>query len=352
MKTTITVAIVVIEECMASAIAGTIDMLYAANRIIEAMGKQQLPRFEWKVVSVSGLPVKTGNGMQQAVDCSIKGVRHVDVVYIPGMSVIDETRLVNILENNRPLINWLAKRAAGKCLITSSCTGSFFVAEAGLLQDKQATTGWPVEGLFAARYPDIQLNSSELLVVAGSILSAGASTSYQDLMLEVIRRFSHSRVAHLTARYLLLDSSRHSQAAFRVSSVRKYDDPVVTKAHELMQKNLSDPQQVPELAAHLNVSDRTLIRRFKYATGQGPNACLQNLRIDRAKWLLESTGKSHESVANSVGYTDISSFRRLFKRSIGMTMGEYRKRFRNRRQTGKPSRLHKSNHGESNHGHP
>ncbi|MES9943306.1 MAG: helix-turn-helix domain-containing protein [Candidatus Thiodiazotropha sp. 6PLUC7] len=65
--------------------------------------------------------------------------------------------------------------------------------------------------------------------------------------------------------------------------------------------------------------------------GQGPNACLQNLRIDRAKWLLESSAKSHENVANSVGYSDISSFRRLFKRSIGMTMGDYRKRFRNRR---------------------
>ncbi|MCG7869367.1 MAG: helix-turn-helix domain-containing protein, partial [Candidatus Thiodiazotropha taylori] len=240
------------------------------------------------------------------------------------------------------LVNWLTSLSTSNSLITSSCTGSFFVAEAGLLEDKQATTGWPVEGLFAARYPDIQLQSSELLVAAGSIISAGASTSYQDLMLEVIRRFSNSRVAHLTARYLLLDSSRHSQAAFRVSSVRKFDDPVVTKAHELMQKNLSDPKQVPELAAHLNVSDRTLIRRFKSATGQGPIACLQNLRIDRAKWLLESTGKSHESIANSVGYTDISSFRRLFKRTIGMTMGDYRKRFRNRRQTGRSSRLPRS----------
>ncbi|MET0005135.1 MAG: transcriptional regulator [gamma proteobacterium symbiont of Ctena orbiculata] len=338
MKTTVTVAIVAIDECMASAIAGSIDMLYAANRIIDAMGKKELPRFEWKVASVSGRPVKTGNGMLQAVDCSLKGIRQVDVIYIPGMSVIDETRLVNILESNRPLITWLARRAAGKSLITSSCTGSFFVAEAGLLRDKQATTGWPVEGLFAARYPDIHLNSGELLVAADSILSAGASTSYQDLMLEVIRRYINSRVAHLTARYLLLDSSRHSQAAFRVSSVRKYDDPVVTKAHELMHKNLGDPLQVPELAARLNVSDRTLIRRFKSATGQGPNACLQNLRIDKAKWLLESTGKSHESVASSVGYTDISSFRRLFKRSIGMTMGDYRKRFRSRRQTRRPFR--------------
>ena len=117
---------------------------------------------------------------------------------------------------------------------------------------------------------------------------------------------------------------------------------MVTKAHELMQKNLSDPLQVPELAAHLNVSDRTLIRRFKTATGQGPIACLQNLRIDKAKWLLESTGKSHESVANSVGYTDISSFRRLFKRSIGMTMGDYRKRFRNRRQSPRAPRSESS----------
>ncbi|MCG7866553.1 MAG: hypothetical protein JAY74_09300, partial [Candidatus Thiodiazotropha taylori] len=132
MKKTVSVAVVVIEECMASAIAGSIDMLYAANRIIEAMGKRHLPRFEWRVVSVSGRPVKTGNGMLQAVDCSLKGIDQVDVVYIPGMSVIDETRLVSILENNRPLVNWLTSLSTSNSLITSSCTGSFFVAEAGL----------------------------------------------------------------------------------------------------------------------------------------------------------------------------------------------------------------------------
>ncbi|MEW8586443.1 MAG: hypothetical protein AB2531_11825, partial [Candidatus Thiodiazotropha sp.] len=82
MKTTISIAIVALDECMASAIVGSIDMLYAANRIIEAMGKRELPRFEWKVVSVSGRAVKTGNGMRQAVDCSLKGVGDVDVVYI------------------------------------------------------------------------------------------------------------------------------------------------------------------------------------------------------------------------------------------------------------------------------
>lgn len=329
---TITVAIVVVEECMASAIAGTIDLLHVANRITDALGDKALPRFDWKVVSVSGRPVKTGNGMLQAVDGSLKGSRKVDVVYIPGMSVIEETELVNILESNRPLLRWLVRRADEKALITSSCTGSFFIAEAGLLEDMKATTGWPVEELFAARYPDVHLDSSELLVAAGSILSAGASTSYQDLMLEIIRRFISGRVAHLTARYLLLDSSRHSQAAFRVSSTRQYEDPLVRKAHQLMLKNLSDPLQLPELAARLNVSDRTLIRRFKRVTGQGPNTCLQNLRIDKAKWLLESSHKSHESVAISVGYSDISSFRRLFKRSIGMTMGDYRKRFRARHQ--------------------
>jgi transcriptional regulator GlxA family with amidase domain len=325
---TITVAILAVEECMASAIAGSIDLLHTANRVTAAMGKKNLPRFDWKVVSVSGLSVKTGNGMLQAVDCSIKGLRNVDVVYIPGMSVIDETRLINIIESNSPLLPWLVKCATAKKLITSSCTGTFFVAEAGLLQGKQATTGWPVEGLFAARYPDIRMNSSELLVKAGSVISAGAATSYQDLMLEVIRRFTNNRVARLTARFLLLDNSRHSQAAFRVSSAREFTDPVVHKARELMQKNLSNPLQISELAAQLNISDRTLIRRFKSVTGHGPNATLQNLRIDKAKWLLESTEKSHECVANSVGYVDVSSFRRLFKRKIGMTLGDYRKRFK------------------------
>lgn len=326
----VTIAIVLIEQCMASAIAGSIDMLHVANRVTQALGRDDLPVFHWQLVSVSGRPVRTGNGSVQAADTSLEGLKKADIIYIPGMSIIDEAELLGVLDNNQSLVSWLAERAASGCLMTSSCTGSFFLAESGLLDGKAATTGWPVAQLFTSRYPNIRLQDDQMLVDGQSVICAGASTSYQDLMLEIIKRFSSSRVAHLTARYLLLDVNRKSQSAYKVARHQKYDDPLINKAHVLLLRHLNKPLQVPEMASSLNVSDRTLIRRFNKATGHGPNTHLQNLRIDRAKWMLETSRKSHEQVANSVGYSDICSFRRLFKRSLGMTMGDYRKRFTDR----------------------
>jgi len=325
----IRIAIIALDQCLASAIAGSIDLLHAANQIGSSLRHDNSSIFDWKISSISGEPVCTSNGSMQQVDTRCSYLRRSDVIYVPGIALIDEARLVNILTLNQSVIRWLSGQATRGRLIASSCTGAFILAEAGLLDGKSATTAWPVTDLFTARYPDVALRSDQILVDSGNIITSGSANSYQDLMLAIIQRFTTEKIARLTARYMLVDQGRCSQSAYRLRSEDIPTNPLVRAAHKIIHASLDRSLPVTHIAEQLNVSERTLIRKFKQNTGSGPNTYIQNLRIDHAKYLLETTSLPHEDVAQDVGYSDTSSFRRLFKRKTGMTLGDYRKRFGN-----------------------
>ena len=101
----------------------------------------------------------------------------------------------------------------------------------------------------------------------------------------------------------------------------------MARAQRWMEKSLAQGFSLAELARHLAVSERTLNRRFKLATGEAPLHYLQSLRVDVAKRLLESKGLSVDAVSARVGYSDLSTFRRLFRRETGLSPREYQRRF-------------------------
>ncbi|MCB1874787.1 MAG: helix-turn-helix domain-containing protein [Chromatiales bacterium] len=324
---TIEVAIVLVERCLGSAVIGAVDLLLAANRASQHLDPERPPLFRWRLTSEDGRPVTTGNGYPQAVDCDWNSLGRVDLVYLAGIAEIDEALFLPILQRNQALQSWLRLKAAQNVVLASSCTGSFFFAEAGLLQGRKATTAWSVSALFARRYPEVDLQPDALLVQDGSVLCAGAATSYQDLLLALIRRFGGRRIASLVSRYMLVEYQRESQAPFRMSTELHYDDPLIVAAAEQVRTRLKEPLSVDTLAEHLHVSNRTLIRRFRKATGESPLAFIQQQRIESAKRLLELTALPLEEIVQRVGYADISTFRRLFKRITGLTPKVYRQRF-------------------------
>jgi transcriptional regulator GlxA family with amidase domain len=126
---------------------------------------------------------------------------------------------------------------------------------------------------------------------------------------------------------MLVDSARTSQRPF-MSVQKDYSEPLVKRTIEWMTKNLTQPISIDELAGKMHVSYRTLNRRFIEITGLAPLAYLQALKIERAKELLESTYSDFDTITAKVGYEDTSSFRRLFKRSTGISPAQYRRQFK------------------------
>jgi transcriptional regulator GlxA family with amidase domain len=102
---------------------------------------------------------------------------------------------------------------------------------------------------------------------------------------------------------------------------------VVERAQDWLQQNMARDFTMSDLARALAVGDRTLVRRFGAATGQTPLGYLQSVRLQAARALLEAGDMTVQAIATQVGYSDVSSFTRLFRQEVGISPGSYRRRF-------------------------
>ena len=165
------------------------------------------------------------------------------------------------------------------------------------------------------------------------ILCSGAVTTSLNLALRLVEKFAGANVAAATGRMMLIDTNRVSQSSYAVmQDEQAHSDALVARAQRWMERSLQQGFSLGELARHLAVSERTLNRRFKLAVGEAPLRYLQSLRVDVAKRLLETRGLNVDAVSERVGYHDLSTFRRLFKRETGLSPREYQRRFSRRRQ--------------------
>jgi transcriptional regulator GlxA family with amidase domain len=229
---------------------------------------------------------------------------------------------------NRDWVPWIAKWHGVGARIASSCTGAFLVADAGLLDGRQATTHWLFADELKRRYPRVLVSVDRMIIDNGEIITSGGATAFLNLVLYLVERFGGHERASLAAKVLLVDGHRPSQLPYIAFSPRRsHDDLVVHEIQQHIDLHLDEPLRVYELASRFGLSNRTLSRRFTTATGHGPLAYLQHMRVEHAKRLLESTNTPVDEVRCRVGYRDPAAFRRAFKESVGLAPSEYRRAY-------------------------
>jgi transcriptional regulator GlxA family with amidase domain len=315
----------VYDGILASSVAGAVDVFTAANWISSGRGKPS--PLQWRIESPDGRAVRTASGQVVGVDGAINPRSSADAVVVPGPLVRDLERFLETRALVAPLLAALRRQHERGVLLASCCTGSFLLAEAGLLDGGVATTHWARGKTFASRYPDVDLRISEIITEQDGIICSGAATSALNLALRLVEKFAGAEVAAETGKVMLIDVNRVSQSSYATIQKEQHADPLVNRALRLMEKSLQQGFRLAELARHLAVSERTLNRRFKQAVGDPPLHHLQTLRIDVAKRLLETRRLKVDSVSARVGYSDLSTFRRLFKRETGLSPREYQRRF-------------------------
>jgi transcriptional regulator GlxA family with amidase domain len=251
-------------------------------------------------------------------------------VIVPGIAVIEPEALSAALTRLAPLSRWLAERHALGVSIAATCTGPFLLAEAGLLDGRSATTTTWFAEVFEQRYPAVQLDAAATLVEAGRITTSGGAFSYIDLTVHLVERLAGKELARALARFVVMDNRREPHTHELIAHHVRHHDPLILKAEKWMRAHLKREIRIDEMADHLAVSARTLMRRFKERTGESPSAYLQKLRVEAAKALLAGTHHRIEQIPERVGYRDESTFRRLFKKHAGVSPREYRRRFGDR----------------------
>jgi transcriptional regulator GlxA family with amidase domain len=216
-------------------------------------------------------------------------------------------------------------------LITSVCTGSLLVAEAGLLDGRTCAGHWAYADLFGSEYPRVTFDAAAILVLAtepDGVITAGGVTAWQDLALHIIARLCGPEHAIRTAKVHLLVGHQDGQLPY-AAMVRLTDpsDAAVVRSQEWIADNYATDNPVAAMVERCGLLPRTFGRRFRAATGRRPIEYVHDIRIDEARRILESSSIAIDDVGFSVGYKDPTFFRRLFKRKTGLTPAAYRRKF-------------------------
>ncbi|MBV8046790.1 MAG: helix-turn-helix domain-containing protein, partial [Paludibacterium sp.] len=314
------------------------DVLNAANHLSQREGtsqRERLPRLTWRVESLDGQAVKAASGQRIDVDGKIDPRQHADAILLTAPFFSDMDAFIGQRDLIGALSTALKAQHQAGAVLAAYCTGNYLLAEAGFLDGRPATTHWAKAADFARRYPAVELHAQEVITEQDGILSGGAVTSYLNLAVRLVGLFAGEKLAAMTAKALLIDMNRVSQASYvSLLDDHGHADPLVARAQQRMAATLQEGCRLGELADYLAVSERTLNRRFKQAIGIAPLTYLQNLRIEVAKQLLESRPIRLEAVSLRVGYEDLSTFRQLFRLKTGLTPREYQQRFARREGRG------------------
>ncbi len=317
-------------NCSVSTIAGPVDTFAIAN-----IGHQHLESkkdhtnvikslFEWDIVTVDGNPVQGGGGMMVHPDCAVEDVISTDIVLIPGF--IPPFDFVGSLDSK--ICKWLKARYADSVIIATTCTGAFLLAETGLLDGKTATTNWMFADYFKKLYPAVSLSPNQMLTVNQNLICSGATTAFVDLCLYLIENFGSQKLAAFCSKALLMESRRSTQSPYFIfHSQKDHADAQIIEVQNYMENHFTRPISIEKLAIDFGFSPRHFKRRFKKATGDTPLTYLQRLRVEEARHKLETTIATFNEITWQVGYENVNSFRKLFKKHTGLTPKEYQDRF-------------------------
>lgn len=250
------------------------------------------------------------------------GGRYDEVLVVPPLATALDADLEDLYAAIR-------KFSARKVNLASSCLGAFLLARAGVLDDRQATTHWAWIGKARTRFPKVAWNERDMICADGRITTAGGYLAAVDLALFLIGRYSGKNAAHEIGRMMLAESAREKQSVYATSLLSTTERSTGFSDLEVwMDRHLRQPEQtsVTKMAKVCGMSVRNFQRLFTDAYCVSPKAYLQLKRIEKAKHLLRDPRLTIDEIMDRIGLCDVTSFRRIFRRELGLTPAEYRRR--------------------------
>ncbi len=325
-----TIALLAGPDATASTLYGMYDLLGSAGRDWEFLtnGRMGEPLLRPLIVSRDGCGFRAPNGAWIEPDATLEDCPPPTVVCIPDLFVAPDARL----DGYAAEIAWLRACQARGALLAAACTGALLFAEAGLLEEQDATTHWAYCDALARRFPRVRVHAHRSLVVSGEgqrLIMAGGGTSWIDLALFLVARLVSVDEAMRLARINLIDWHHQGQQPYAaLTCSRQVEDAGITRCQVWVARHYDTHSPVAGMVEVSGLTERSFKRRFKAATGMTPMDYVHTLRLEEAKQLLESGDDPIDAVAEQVGYADPSFFRRLFGRRVGLTPSQYRRRFR------------------------
>jgi transcriptional regulator GlxA family with amidase domain len=247
----------------------------------------------------------------------------------PKVLIIPPT-MVNLPDPDIPVgvVPWLRGRHAAGVTLVSVCSGAFILAKTGLVDGRSVATHQICEQALAKRFPQITVNTDQRIIDYGDIVTAGGFLAWVDVGLFLVERILGAAVRAETARFVLSDPAAIEARYFvGFAPPQAHRDKAVLKAQAWVHMRDGRGVSLVAMAAMAGLQRRTFLRRFANATGMTPLEYCRSVRIARARELLISGDTPQKVIAQSLGYQDVASFARAFRKATGSAPGAYRKRF-------------------------
>ena len=326
----ITISILATPDSSPSTLYGLLDVLGTVGVGWESYvtGKPVEPKFDVRIVAATKQPFRCAGNALVTPHCSVEEVQDTDIALV-GSLVIPNTPPIVILDKRE--LDWLVRLQSRGSTIASVCSGSIMLAESGLLDGWEATSHWVYRDLFQLYYPGVRWRIEQKLCVSGQddqIVTSGGATSWLEMALYLITRFCGVDYAAHTAKFWVIPGQEETQAPYAVMTRSiLHDDGVVNECQAWIAEHYENPNPIAAMVERSGLPPTTFARRFKRATGYRPMDYVHALRVEEAKEMLEIGGDAIDRIGREVGYEDPASFRRIFKRKVGLTPSIYRRRF-------------------------
>ena len=328
--TPLKVAILAVPEVTASTLFGMFDLFSSPGRdyafITQGVpGEQRMSPF---IVARDKESFVAANGISVKANHSFRDAPQPDIVCIPDFFVNPGDSVSGQYDEEA---KWLRETHDKGAVLASACSGAILLGEAGLLANCDATIHWGYVKSLTNNYPGVKVNLRQSLVLTGEsrrILMAGGGTSWQDLALYIIARHVGLKEAIEVAKVYMLSWHDLGQQPFAsLLSFHQSDDAIIQKCQLWVAENYRQASPVAAMISFSQLPERTFVRRFRKATGLSPLDYVHAMRLEEAKQMLETGNETIEIIALEVGYEDNGFFGRLFRKKVGMTPAQYRRRF-------------------------
>lgn len=279
-----------------------------------------VPNFDFKICGPEpGKPLRTSVGASLVPDHGLDALVGVDLVAIPAIAGTSYPQAA---------LDAISAAAASGSIVLTVCSGAFVAGAAGLLDGRRCTTHWMHADKLAAMHPTADVDRNVLFVDDGNLITSAGTAAGIDACLHLVRRELGSEVTNIIARRMVVPPQRDG-------GQRQYiDQPIPVRCSEgfaphldWILGNLDTPHTVATLAKRASMSPRTFARRFVDETGRTPMQWVTDQRVLYARRLLEETDLDIDRVADKAGFGTATLLRHHFRRVIGVTPSDYRRRF-------------------------
>ncbi len=316
------ISILIPESAVLAAIDDPRHVFSQVNAFAKAAGK--LPVFDIKFVGVEKEVRLHDGAFSVHSDLFLDDVKKTDLIFIPAFY----GDKLNFLEANKYFIPWIIEQRKKGAELASLCVGAFLLAKTGLLDGKKCSTHWNAAEEFRQMFPEVDLVADKIITEEDGIYTSGGATSYWNLLLYLVEKFTNRETAILTAKIFAIDIERHTQSQFMIfKGQRTHRDEVIKEAQKFIENNFQDRITTDKLSDKFALSRRSLERRFKKATNNTVNEYIQRVKIEAAKKSFETSRQNVGEVMFDVGYSDAKAFRGIFKKITGMTPHDYRNKY-------------------------